>query len=345
LLAGTSQSPPNGNKTSPLYGSKNFWCVRIDASGNKLWDQTYGGGGEFDLVSATILEDGVMLVGSSNRGITGTKTSPGYGSDDFWIVRADFGGQQLSDASFGGSSGDTPAVVERLSDGGYLVAGRSSSPPDGNKTAPFFGGYSDYWVVCLNANGEKLWDRSFGGSGHDVLVSAQQTKDGAFILCGSSASEAGGNRTSPLLSWYDAWAVRLSNTGDKLWDRSYGLPINYPPYHASQGHLGQTADGGFILFGNTNNDTDYYESWAIKLAPESPVLSALPQTSGEVRGVGYRFALTGISNYYVTEYSTNFNRWTPFSTNLVHSTGAEVDVLDNTASSDAVRFYRARSQP
>src|SRR5262249_12492224 len=45
ILGGHSASPPSGNKTSTLFGSYDFWLIRLDPTGNKLWEQTFGGTG------------------------------------------------------------------------------------------------------------------------------------------------------------------------------------------------------------------------------------------------------------------------------------------------------------
>ena len=68
----------------------------------------------------------------------------------------------------------------------------------------------------LDSYGNKVWDRSFGGTNVDSLRSLQQTADGGFILCGWSNSGIEGNKASPNLGGPDAWLVRLDAAGDKL---------------------------------------------------------------------------------------------------------------------------------
>src|SRR4051812_47240451 len=68
--------------------------------------------------------------------------------------------------SFGGSASDTCQVVKQTIDGGYILGGTSSSGVSGNKTSSPYGG-DDYWVIKIDGNGNKLWEKSFGGSGSD----------------------------------------------------------------------------------------------------------------------------------------------------------------------------------
>ena len=81
-------SPPGGNKSSPNFGNADFWVVRLDAGGNKLWDQSFGGPAD-DLPAALAVttDGGVIIGGRSFSGIEGNKTSPNYGACDFWVVK------------------------------------------------------------------------------------------------------------------------------------------------------------------------------------------------------------------------------------------------------------------
>ena len=133
---------------------------------------------------------------------TGNKTAPfytgGYDASDFWVVRLDAHGSMLWDKSFGGSEDDCLHSLKQTSDGGFILGGHSrSSPGTGNKTSARYGG-DDFWVVRLDADGNIVWDKSFGGSGFEYLYSLQQTADGGFVLGGySDSSPDTGNKSSP----------------------------------------------------------------------------------------------------------------------------------------------------
>jgi len=248
ILGGSSRSVAGtGNKTSPNYGGPDFWVVRVDADGGKLWDKSFGGSDNDYLESLQQTSDGGFILGgwSSSLAGTGNKTSPNYGNYDFWVVRLDGEGNMLWDKSFGGSSIDYLLCLQQISDGGFILGGLSSSDAGtGNKTSPDYGG-GDFWVVRLDAGGNKLWDKSFGGNHDEWLRSLQQTSDGGFILGGESYSATGtGNKTSPNYQGYDFWVVRLDADGNKLWDKSFGGSDHDELYS-----LQQTSDGGFIVGG------------------------------------------------------------------------------------------------
>ena len=74
----------------------------------------------------------------------------------------------LWDKTLGGGGTDEPLTIIQTSDGGYLLAGYSSSYISGDKSENSRGGH-DFWIVKTDAGGNKLWDKTLGGSGTDVL--------------------------------------------------------------------------------------------------------------------------------------------------------------------------------
>ena len=76
--------------------------------------------------------------------------------------------------------------LQQTTDGGYILGGYSFSGINGDKTESKRGLY-DYWVVKIDANGVKQWDKRFGGTDDDQLRCLQQTTDGGYILGGFSS--------------------------------------------------------------------------------------------------------------------------------------------------------------
>src|SRR5689334_19620190 len=85
--------------------------------------------------------------------------------------------------AFGGTNDDWLYIAQPLSDGGFILGGTSDSPPSGNKTSAAYGA-ADFWVIKVDASGEKLWEGSFGGLGNDQLTSIGETSDHGLILGG-----------------------------------------------------------------------------------------------------------------------------------------------------------------
>jgi len=210
------------------------------------WERTFGGS-EKDFASQVkpTSDGGCVLGGYSYSSPSGTKTSAAYGLGDYWVVKLDVSGNKQWDRSFGGTNFDGIHALQQTSDGGYILGGISFSDASGNKNSAHYGS-GDYWVVRLDASGNKLWDNSFGGTSNEVLRSLQQTSDGGYILGGSSysnksAEKTENNRGTKSYATTDYWIVKLScNASQNFYpdldgdgygnaDSSISLPSCYPP--------------------------------------------------------------------------------------------------------------------
>jgi hypothetical protein len=164
--------------------------------------------------------------------------------------------------ALGGDSNDKANSVQQTSDGGYIIAGESSST-DGDVTGNH--GNSDYWIVKLDASGSIEWQKALGGTNEDRANSVQQTSDGGYIVAGDSYSADGditGNHGNS-----DYWIVKLDASGSMQWQKSLG-GTNDDWANSVQ----QTSDGGYIIAGESysadgditgnHGNSDY---WIVKL--------------------------------------------------------------------------------
>ncbi|QHT66187.1 T9SS type A sorting domain-containing protein [Rhodocytophaga rosea] len=232
LLGGSSGSPVSGDKTAPNIKDSDFWIVKIDKNGNKLWDKTYGGTSYDNLSSVLPTNDGGFLLGGS-RWFVDNNDPLSSGDPDYWIIKINADGVEQWNKRYGGDNygyfrNELSAMIP-TADGGYLLGGYSDSKKGGQKTEDRRG-YDDYWVVKIDANGNKLWDKTVGGSSTDRLYDLVQASDGGYLLAGSSYSGANGDKTEPNrntsgngeIELSDYWLVKLNKNGIKEWDRTYG---------------------------------------------------------------------------------------------------------------------------
>jgi hypothetical protein len=111
------------------------------------------------------------------------------------VVKLDAAGTKVWDQTLGGNDSDPLYALQQTPDGGYLLGGSSDSEASGDKTDARRGSSFDYWVVKLDAAGRKAWDRTYGGQGFEDLAALRTTRDGGYILGGSSASGAGDDKS------------------------------------------------------------------------------------------------------------------------------------------------------
>ena len=213
VIGGSSYSrAQQGAKTSNPFGGCDYWIVRTDLSGTKVYDSTIGGSSSDFMTCLVGTHDGGYIAGGySESPISGKKTEASRGAYDYWLLKMNIDGSIKWQKTLGGSLGDYMTSVDETRDGGVLVGGYSNSNADGDKTENSKGGY-DYWLVKLDSSGNKQWDKTFGGSGDDKLMGVAELDSGQYIMAGTSNSPADGDKASSTVGGTgksDFWVIRL----------------------------------------------------------------------------------------------------------------------------------------
>ncbi|MDQ4139946.1 MAG: T9SS type A sorting domain-containing protein, partial [Bacteroidota bacterium] len=291
MLAGTSNSPAGGDKSQGSQGGRDYWILKLNVAGSRLWDKRYGGNLADNLENFLLTNDGgFLLAGASASGQSGDKSQLSRGGEDFWLVRTDANGNLIWDKRFGGSGEDRPFSMGRISTGEFFVAGCSNSGNDGDKSQASQGG-KDFWMIKLSSDGAKLWDKRFGGSNDDELRSIIRTADGGYLLAGKSASGVSGDKSQDSQGGTDYWIVKVNSSGSKQWDRRIG-----GSGAEELRNVLTTSDGNFLLGGRsdsgisgdrTQNSMGGSDYWLIKVENNS-VAGSLAVESSQITAA--RFA-------------------------------------------------------
>ena len=212
-----------GNTWSSGAGKTDMYLVRVNGDGNKLWEKTYGGSSWDYLNSLVLTSDGGALLG-------GKTSSSGAGGSDMYLVRVDEDGTKRWEKTYGGPYSDSIYSLALTPDGGALLGGLTySSGTD----------ISDMYLVRVNGDGNKLWEKTYGGSENDSIYSLAVTPDGGALLGGLTYSSGAGGS--------DMFLVRVDEEGNKLWEKTYGGP-NLDAINS----LVLTPDGGALLGGHSS---------------------------------------------------------------------------------------------
>lgn len=195
LVAGSTTS--NNGQVTANYGGTDAWLVKLDLSGNLVWQKTYGGTG-YDMFKKLQLtsDGGIIAVGAtySNDGVV----SGNHGNADVWIVKTDATGNLAWQHCYGGSSEDKGTDIKEITGDGYVVNSYTRST-DGNITLNHGG--ADQWVFKVNTNGSMLWDKSLGRNRDDQSGAMVVVNDHDYVVLGNidSSYVRQGNLTK--LSW------------------------------------------------------------------------------------------------------------------------------------------------
>ena len=143
----------------------------------------------------------------------------------------------------GGSNFEQASNIQQTADGGYIVAGETSTT-DGEFSGNHGG--ADAWVVKLSTSGSVEWQNCLGGSGYEDANSIQQTKDGGYIVAGYTESNDGD--VSGYHGNADMWIVALDEDGEIERQKCLGGSATEFAYSVQP-----TADKGYIVAGFTGS--------------------------------------------------------------------------------------------
>jgi len=205
-------------------GETDVYVVKLDASGNLQWTKTIGG---------KDFEDGYSLIQTADGGyaIAGHTKSFGAGGADVYVVKLDANGNLQWTKTIGGKDWDEGHSIIQTSDGGYAIAGYTSS---------FGAGKLDVYVIKLDTNGNLQWTKTIGGPASEIGNSLIQTSDGGYAIAGYTDSFGAGRE--------DVYVVKLDAKGNLQWTKTIG---------GSKRDWGesliQTSDGGYAIAGTTTS--------------------------------------------------------------------------------------------
>ncbi len=203
-------------KLANKHGVGEYYGIKLNANGDKEWDKYFGGTMNervFDVVEAN--GGGFVMVGYSES--TDFDVTSNKGGYDYWIVKIDATGKMIWQKSYGGTGLDHAFGIAKTKDDTYIITGMSNSV-DGDITKNK--GENDVWVISIDDNGNKLWDKSFGGSQSEASSAIKSTSDGNYIITAQSISSD--QDFSANKGMNDFWVFSISPKGDMLWKKSFG---------------------------------------------------------------------------------------------------------------------------
>ena len=225
IIAGESTSQASGDKSENSL-QYDLWVVRLDQNGVIVWENTINADKRERNPRIALSDDGGFVIGiTSTSDVSVDKEDPNNGQTDIWIIKLNSQGDIVWENSIGGSGFDDFKDIKSTADGGFLIAGTSTSNISGDKTENSKGGH-DYWLVKVDNLGEVLWDKTIGGGGSDFVSSIALLSDGNYILTGYSDSDASSDKTENSLGEFDYWVVKINQSGAIIWDNTIGGSSN-----------------------------------------------------------------------------------------------------------------------
>ena len=172
--------------------------------------------------------------------------------------------------------------VQQTADGGYIIAGKTTCSACGD---------SNVYLIKTDPNGNKKWQKTFGGSNDDVGYSVQQTADGGYIIAGYTESFGSGAE--------DVYLIKTDPTGNLIWQKTFGG--SYYDYGYS---VQQTTDGGYIIAGTTYSPGAFFV-YLIKTDPNGN-REWQKTFGGGIFDTGWSVHQTSDGGYIIAGHVTSF---------------------------------------
>jgi hypothetical protein len=226
-----------GDTASSGQGSTDAYLIKTNYSGSLLWTRTFGDtGAESGIALCETRDNGYLMAGGS--------TSFGSGETDAYAVKTDKDGEKIWDMVYGGKNYDYVYSVCPATGEGYVMTGYSSSFGAGLD--------SDVYLIKIDEQGKKLWEKTYGGSGWDTGYSVIESGTNGYMIAGYT--------TSTGLGKSDMYVVKVDANGNCLWAHSYGGGREDRAVC-----IIRAEDGGYIVAGKSQSYTARGFGWDIIL--------------------------------------------------------------------------------
>lgn len=252
-------------------GATDIWLVRIDSTGNILWQKCYGGSSYEDAHALLQLNDGGYIFTGhtlSNDGdVSGLHST---GLEDGWVVRTDSSGNILWQRCLGGTNIDFIKGLCPGDNGSFILTGHTNSN-DGDIS----GNHGDYdcWIIKLDSSGNTLWSKVYGGTTGDYPTYVTPDTAGGYVV-GAYSNSVNGDVTGNHGD-FDYWIFKIDTAGNLIWQKSYG---------GSGGDREEavmlTPDNAILVTGFSNSSNGdvggnygLYDCWTMKLGCKEPSAS------------------------------------------------------------------------
>jgi hypothetical protein len=260
IIVGSTWS--NDGDVSGNHGESDGWLLKLDGTGQLLWQHCYGGSDEEGMASVSLGDDGGYFAVGSSRSNDGD-LSGYHGGNDVWAMHLDPMGALLWSRLLGGSGYEEGNGLASTEGGGCILIGETSST-DGDVDS--LNGGEDVWVVKMDDTGLLEWEETYGGTDLDFGSSISLTVTG-YVITSTTLSDDGdvsGNHGS-----FDIWLVGVDDVGSLQWQHCYGgSGLDIP------GTLAPMAGAGYVIAGATQSMdgdvTGYHggtnDAWVIRVS-------------------------------------------------------------------------------
>lgn len=253
--------------SSKNEGDSDLWILKLDISGNIVWEKSFGFIGRdngFSLIETS--DNGILIVGeldvSSSGGLGKSRSVNRHAGGDYWAIKLNANGNKEWSNFFGGNFSETPQDVIETDTGDFIIVGLSDSNDvdiSDNK------GTYDFWIVKISDKGVLIWEKSFGGSQIDEAYGITKTDDNNFMIIGNTRSSDKNIHINN--GGADLWILKITTNGDLIWEKTFGGTS----FDAGRA-IHKSDTNGFIIAGSSRSSNNNFlnkgqnDAWLFKIS-------------------------------------------------------------------------------
>jgi len=266
-IVGTECSEDGDITNNPYPNSCNIWIIKIDSSGNKIWDKIYGGNNFDEAENAIVTYDGGLAILSLTYSGDGDITT-NFAGIDIWVLKIDSNGEKEWDYTMGSYNNDFPSSIQQSKDSSFFVSGYFRSSTGGNIDCSYTDLlHVDGLLFQLNKNGILLNQKCYHGSEDDAIRSILELPDGYMITGGTFSADI----ASSNIGFHQGYTPNGDPTSD-IWlqKTDFNWNIEWQRCYGGSGwddikRIYLCTNGDYMMFGTTtSNDGDvsgFHGAW------------------------------------------------------------------------------------
>ncbi len=226
LLACDSRSNASGVKSENSRGQYDIWLVCITPDSEIVWDKTIGGD-LYDYVSFIYLHSDTeaVIAAHSNSNQSFEKSEPNVGENDLWMLKIDISnGSLIKDKTLGSNESESLASAVSINNNIYVYLTTLDGAASGDRTIDTYEGICNIWALKLDDEFNIQKQRIIGGGGFtlDEVHYTAYSETTGMIICGSSRSLSGNEKTEDPIGGNDYWILGMDEDLNVRWDKTIG---------------------------------------------------------------------------------------------------------------------------
>lgn len=243
-------------------GVIDFYLVKFDAAGNRIWCNYFGGNSQEESPRLAVDHQGNILLTGNTLSINnihqnGHQSNNG-GNGDALLAKFSPQGQRIWGTYYGGFFQDIGYAITVDAQNSIYIAGRTASTTgivEGPAHQVQNAGNGDAFLAKFSSAGQRLWSTYFGGGAEDIGYALTTDAHSNVYMAGYTRSSnqiaTSGNWQTQYQAEGDAFLVSFDSQGVHRWGMYYG-GLQLDQFHT----LSTGPEGTLYAAGSTASPTD-----------------------------------------------------------------------------------------